>query len=247
MDPFSITAGAIGIATAFSTCVACFNSIQEGRHFGRDLQTKILILQSARLRLMQWGKAVHIGEDPKLGKPDATAEETQTATQTLYQIVTLFLAADKISKKYNKLGRKAFLALPTGALENVAIDDVMIQKAMEKVAAERRRKTRIWKLSSWSLYHNSEFEKLITNIASLVENLERLFPGTSSVQPANAGVSGHRFNDIQIRGECHAGDIFCDGWNRPIGMSHMYDGIEVGETGKASMGNKYGGRDLWDD
>jgi hypothetical protein len=53
--PFGITAGAIGIAAAFTACVDCFGYVQLGRHFGRDFQTDLLALNCARLRLTRWG------------------------------------------------------------------------------------------------------------------------------------------------------------------------------------------------
>lgn len=53
-EPFGIVAGAIGIASAFTACVDCFEYVQFGRHFGRDFQTNQLALDCARLRLTWW-------------------------------------------------------------------------------------------------------------------------------------------------------------------------------------------------
>ena len=72
-EPFGIVAGAIVIASAFTACVDCFECIQFGRHFGRDFQTDLLAMNCAKLRLTRWGESVNIYDDPKLGKPDATA------------------------------------------------------------------------------------------------------------------------------------------------------------------------------
>jgi hypothetical protein len=105
-EPFGIAAGAVGIAAAFTACVDCFNYIQIGRHFGRDFQTEMLTLDCTRLQLTRWGQAVKIYDDPKLGRPDATPEELQTAKEALHQILILFADSQKISNKY-KLGAKA--------------------------------------------------------------------------------------------------------------------------------------------
>jgi hypothetical protein len=99
-EPFGITAGAIGIATAFTACIDCFEYIQFGRHFERDFQTDLLTMSCARLRLTRWGESVNIYNDPRLGKPDATAPEIQLAKDTLLQIVVLFVQTEEISKKY---------------------------------------------------------------------------------------------------------------------------------------------------
>jgi hypothetical protein len=70
MEPFSVIAGTIGISSAFTACVDCFEYIQFGRHFGRDIQTDLLAISCARLRLSRWGEAVNIYDDPKLGRRD---------------------------------------------------------------------------------------------------------------------------------------------------------------------------------
>ena len=70
-EPFGIIAGAIGISSAFTGCVDCFEYIQLGRYFG-------LAISCARLRLTRYGESVNIYNDPRLGKPDAVAPEIQT-------------------------------------------------------------------------------------------------------------------------------------------------------------------------
>jgi hypothetical protein len=56
-EPFGIAAGAIGIATAFTACIDCFEYIPFGRHFGRDFQTDQLALSCARLRFTpEWAR-----------------------------------------------------------------------------------------------------------------------------------------------------------------------------------------------
>jgi hypothetical protein len=84
----------------FTACIDCFEYIQFGRHFGRDFQTDLLTMSCARLRLTRWGESVNVYNDPRLGKPDATAPEIQLAKDTLLQIVVLFAQTEEISKKY---------------------------------------------------------------------------------------------------------------------------------------------------
>jgi hypothetical protein len=43
-------------------------------------------------------------------------------------------------------------------------------------------------------------------------------------------------------GNVHMGDAFSRDWDQPpIGDSHVYNGVEVAERGKAHIGSKYGG------
>jgi hypothetical protein len=43
----------------------------------------------ARLRLTRWGEPVNIYDDPRLGRPDATAAEIQVAKDILLQTLVL--------------------------------------------------------------------------------------------------------------------------------------------------------------
>jgi Prion-inhibition and propagation len=173
-EPFGIVAAAVGIAAAFTTCVDCFEYIQLGRHFGRDFQTNLLTLNCARLRLTRWGQAVNIYNDPQLGNPNASPAETQTAKDTLIQILVLFANTEKISNKY-KLGPNA------GVLSVYSTTDMdptllALNNKMRDLAIKRQKGTGLLKKTSWALYHNSEFRKLIEDITRLIENLENLFP-----------------------------------------------------------------------
>jgi Prion-inhibition and propagation len=49
VEPFGITAGAIGIATAFTACINCFEYIQFGGHFGRVLHAGESLLISTMI------------------------------------------------------------------------------------------------------------------------------------------------------------------------------------------------------
>ncbi|KAJ3336465.1 hypothetical protein HDU93_002787 [Gonapodya sp. JEL0774] len=77
-EVFGIVCGAVSIAATFSTCHKCFNYVQVGRGFDKDIQTETLNLALLsrgfdkdiqtetlnlallKLRLSRWGEAVHI-------------------------------------------------------------------------------------------------------------------------------------------------------------------------------------------
>ncbi|PVH73112.1 hypothetical protein DL98DRAFT_552812 [Cadophora sp. DSE1049] len=71
-EPFSIVAGAIDIASAFNTCINCF----------------------------EYGESANIYDDPKLCRQDTTATEIQLTKDALLQILVRFADAESISKKY---------------------------------------------------------------------------------------------------------------------------------------------------
>jgi hypothetical protein len=278
-EPFGIAAGAIGIATAFTACIDCFEYIQIGRHFGRDFQTDLLSLSCARLRLTRWGESVNIYNDPKLGKADTVVPETQLAKDTLLQIVGLFVQTEEISKKYRPAAK------PSENLSAFSVTDmdpahIALDNKMKELAIKRRNGSRFLKLTSWAIYHRAEFRHLINDITSLIDNIENLFPAPQAqialarqeaaelgnkesvelVENAAKGVdnllqtaaqevlTGHQYLNVIIRGQAQTGDTYSSDWKRgAIGAPHKYDGVEVERGGKGLLGNKYGGKDFWDD
>lgn len=278
-DPFGITAGAVGIAAAFTACVDCFGYVQLGRHFGRDFQTDLLTLDCARLRLTRWGQAVNIYEDSYLGRPDATSAEFQTAKNVLFQILVLYANTEKISKKY-RLNAKAGEDFSILLTDDIDPEIMALNNKMKELAIRRQRGISVLKTASWALYYRSEFKELIEGITKLIDNLEDIFPApqlqlalvkqeTAEIQDRQAlgliesaaqtvdpllqaaakeALTGHKYLNVVIKGKAHTGDAISGDWKGDArGASHKYDGVEVDKDGKALIGNKFGGKDFWDD
>ncbi|KAH9203606.1 hypothetical protein DL95DRAFT_418908 [Leptodontidium sp. 2 PMI_412] len=147
-EPFGIVAGAIGIASAFTACIDCFE----------------LTLNCARLRLTRWGESVNIYNDPKLGRQDATATEIQLAKDASLQILVLFADTENVSKKY-KLNAKAgedLSAYSTGDIDPkmVVLDNKMKGLAIQHTASKE----------------GSALKDLLEQIVSLLDDIEKLFP-----------------------------------------------------------------------
>jgi hypothetical protein len=278
-EPFGIVAGAVGIAAAFTACVDCFGYIQLGRHFGRDYQTDLLSLNCARLRLTRWGQAVNIFEDAKLGRPDATSGEIQAAKDSLFQILVLFAETEKISKKY-KLNAHARDQLSILSTDDIDPSILSLNNKMKALAIKRQKGSSFLKTASWALYHRSELKELISNITSLINDVEKLFPApqiqltlvkqeaaeiythqalelvetaAQDVDPmlraaAREALTGHQYLGVMVKGKAQTGDAFSSDWKGgAVGARHTYNGVEVDRDGKALIGNKYGGKDFWDD
>ena len=60
--------------------------------------------------------------------------------------------------------------------------------------------------------------------------------------------TGHQYLNVAIRGQAQTGDAFASNWQgKVVGASHTYDGVLVEKDAKALIGNKYGGKDFWED
>ncbi|KAI0472457.1 small s protein [Xylaria cf. heliscus] len=277
-DPFSIAAGAIGIATAFSACIDCFNYIQLGRHFGRDYETCVLLLGAEKMRLARWGEAIHVDQDPKLNGLDGISEETQMAKRTLLQILMLFADTDNISKKHKPSAKAGddLSALTTNEL-NLAV--AAWRNKMKEMSVKRQGTSSFLKRTSWAIHHKPELEELTANIRKLIDNLEMFFPapkpqleptGNEKVRSSSdqslqslgnvscdvertirsgsmEAILGHHYSNISVDGKAQVGDTFSEDWQGAHGRFHSYHGVLVGSSGKALIGNKYGGKGFWDD
>ena len=176
-EPFGIVAGAVGIAVAFSACVECFEYIQLGRHFGQDFQTNQIILDCARLRLTRWGESVNIYNDPKLGYLDPSPTEVTTANNTLLQILVLFEDSAKISNQY-KLKAKKGDDISVYSSNDMDPSSRWLSNKMRELAIKRQKSSSLLKMTTWALYHSSEFKQLIESITKLIDQLEKLFPAS---------------------------------------------------------------------
>lgn len=174
-EPFGIVARAVGIATAFTACVDCFGYIQLGRHIGRDFPTDMLVLEGIQLRLIRWGQAVHVYEDPHLGMPDATAAELQTVHDTLFQILILFADTEKISDRY-KTTSKPGTDVTAFSANDMEPRGRWLAAKLKELACRRQNGWTVLKTSGWALYHRSELQELMSNITSLIDNIVNLFP-----------------------------------------------------------------------
>ncbi|EEQ35355.1 hypothetical protein McanMca71_004776 [Microsporum canis] len=274
-EPFGIAAGTVGVAAAFTACIDCFEYVQFGRNFGRDFQTDLLALNCAKLRLSRWGEAVKIYDDPNLGKRDASLAEIQVAKDTFYQILVLFSNTQKISEKH-KMKARDREDLSVFAPCDIDPTVTALADNMRALVIRRQKGSSVLKTASWALYHRSEFKRLIEDIVSLISNLEKIFPepqlqliadeeaaqvhdksslklletAARDVDPLleTATKKGHKYSNFVVKGKAHTGDAFHGDWHgNANGASHIYDGVEVGENGKVLVGNKYGGKDFWDD
>jgi hypothetical protein len=96
--------------------------------------------------------SVNIYEDPKLGRQDATAAETQLANYAVLEILALLRDTESTSKKY-KLTATAvedLSAYPTGDIDPKLI---VLHNKLKNLAIKRQKKNgRFLKPTTWTLY-----------------------------------------------------------------------------------------------
>lgn len=240
-EPFGIVAGAIGIATAFTACVDCFEYIQVGRNFGQDFQTDLLSLSCARLRLTRWGESVNIYNDPKCGQACATASETQLAKDTLLQILELFAKTEKISKKYRLVAKPGGGDLSTCSAADLDPTFMALEVKMKELAIKRQKGNKFLRLTSWAIYHRAEFRQLIDDITMLIENIERLLPAPrAQITLATQEVAElSNIGPIEwVKKTAKGVDSLLETTAKEVLTGHQYLNVVI--KGKAHVGNAYG-------
>ena len=87
---------------------------------------------------------------------------------------------------------------------------------------------------------DKESLELVAEAAKTVDSMLR--------NAAQETLAGHRYLNVGVKGQAQTGDAYSSDWKgNTIGASHTYDGVEIEKDGKALIGNKYGGKDFWDD
>jgi len=96
---FGTVAGTLSVAALFNHCVDCFEYVQLGRRFGRDYERCQLKVKIAQTRLSRWGQEVAIHEDTRFAATSPTDAPTQDVQSILEEIEKLFLSAQKTPKR----------------------------------------------------------------------------------------------------------------------------------------------------
>jgi hypothetical protein len=183
----SLVVGVVALAGLFNNTVECFEFVQLGRAFGKDFQTSQLKLDSARLRLSRWGKALDFDGDihdtASFQRRFGSQANVKHADGLLGQIVYLFAEAEGVSNKYKKRmpPQDGSLAVYNPQTDlNPAM--AKLHDKMRRLAIERQNRTGVRQKANWALYQQKQFIRLIEDITELVDSLVELFPATQQTQ-----------------------------------------------------------------
>ncbi|EXA28450.1 hypothetical protein FOVG_19946 [Fusarium oxysporum f. sp. pisi HDV247] len=171
---FGIATGALSVAALFNNCVNTFEYIQLSRHFGEDYQRCQLRLDIAETRLGRWGEAVGINNDVRFASATPTDKAVKGAQGILEDIVDCFEAAQKKSRRYAGRADKQELVV----YDNNDMNPIFqrLHKRSRDITHRRQKGTSIVKKAAWALYDGKSLEKIVDQITSWVDELEKLFP-----------------------------------------------------------------------
>nr|2WVQ_A Chain A, SMALL S PROTEIN [Podospora anserina]2WVQ_B Chain B, SMALL S PROTEIN [Podospora anserina] len=162
------------VAGLFNNCVACFEYVQLGRHFGRDYERCQLRLDIAKARLSRWGEAVKINDDPRFHSDAPTDKSVQLAKSIVEEILLLFESAQKTSKRYELVADQQDLVV----FEDKDMKPIgrALHRRLNDLVSRRQKQTSLAKKTAWALYDGKSLEKIVDQVARFVDELEKAFP-----------------------------------------------------------------------
>ncbi|KAL9026333.1 MAG: hypothetical protein Q9180_007499, partial [Flavoplaca navasiana] len=190
-------------------------------------------------------------------------------------ILVLFADSAKISQQYTTGEDLSVLSSDSMDSTFVALNNKMRELAIKRQKRSNVLKITQWALYRRSEFKNliEGISTLIDNIEKIfpapqaqvtlvrqeatelhdrgdLESVQSAAEGVDSLlqNAAKEALSGHRYLNVLVKGKVQAGDAVSSDWHgKAVGASHVYDGVIVDNDGKALIGNKYGGKDFWDD
>ena len=174
-EVFGVVMGALSVAGLFNNCVDCFEYIQFGRSFGPDYERCQLRLDVARTRLGRWGAAAGINDDPRFScSPSADdGDDIQLARSLLEDVAHLFDEIHKKSKRYRAKDPQDLVPLRCEDMQPGARG---LRNRLRALAQTRQKRTGLVRKSVWALYDKKWFERMIDDITTSLDDLEKVFP-----------------------------------------------------------------------
>lgn len=151
----------------------CFEYIQLGKSFGRDYQTSQLRLDAARLRLSRWGEAANVYHSER-SRSEPAEGDLETAAAYFEEIQHLMQGVQRSAKRYQLANPSANTLLASS--DDMTLVGNRVHNRATAIAQHRQRSVGTFKKITWALYDGKEFERLVSQIITLIDELEKIFP-----------------------------------------------------------------------
>jgi hypothetical protein len=174
-EAFGVVMGALSVAGVFRSCVECFDHIQLGKSFGRDYTTCQLRIDAVRLRLSRWGAAVKVQDNPRFTATVADDDQEAKLAISYFEMIQHRTQGLQISSKRYQLASTS-QNLDLFSAEDMTPVGRRLHNRIAALVSHRQRNATTLQKTTWALYDGKEFESMISQIASLVDDVEKIFP-----------------------------------------------------------------------
>ncbi|KAL5359311.1 prion-inhibition and propagation-domain-containing protein [Aspergillus floccosus] len=195
MTGVEIISAASGIAGLFTTTITWFDYIYVARKAAPRLQSLIVKLGSAQLRLTRWGQAVGLTgsdvEDEESLKSSGVfqldEEQENQAIRTFRVLVALFEESKKICHKERKGKSEDNPEVKANEIKPFGQDGFKwsamhhyLHETMQKIVHERRNKMSVPRLFKFAIYDEKHLEKLVKDINDHIDALYQIYTPSAS-------------------------------------------------------------------
>ncbi|KAI1851443.1 hypothetical protein JX266_003518 [Neoarthrinium moseri] len=210
MEPVGLAVGVVGLAGLFSTCVDCFELVQNGRYLGRDYILLEAKFENLKLRFWWWGRACGLVGSVELDARLDDAAIRSGIETTLDNLIHLFKDGSRLQKRYGLKDEwnTSMLGdiIPRIAAPGLSMLTKSIPLGSAQLSARMDRfKERIEltnkgaggvRKARWSIEDKAKFGELITDLKDLIEDLERMTQWQDITRRQQQGLQ-HAIESIQ--------------------------------------------------
>jgi hypothetical protein len=195
MTGVEVIGAASGLAGLFTTTITWFDYIYVARKAAPRLQSLIVKLGSAQLRLTRWGQAVGLtGSDiedeeslKSSGSFQLDEEQEDQAIRTFRILVTLFEESKRICHNERKGKSDDDPEVAANEIKPFGQDGFKwsamhhyLHETMQKIVHERRNKMSVPRLFKFAFYDEKHLEKLVKDINDHIDALYQIYTPSAS-------------------------------------------------------------------
>jgi hypothetical protein len=176
------------IAGLYSSCVEAFDQIRAARSFGRDYEILSTRFDVRKARFLQWGDGVGLLDDAEGGRHPALESPSlaPAVKRVLHCIEMLLTDAESFRSKYG------LQEVPDDeATDNVASSDALISGRRRELfkasytkfraqVQKDQKETSLVRKTQWAIVGRNEFQALVSDLDSMIEDLYKLIPVQSA-------------------------------------------------------------------
>ncbi|EPE27926.1 UBC-like protein [Glarea lozoyensis ATCC 20868] len=176
-----LVVGAVGVLGIFSACIECFDIVDAGRNYSKELEQLSALLALERLRFCIWGQTVglaprHDGTsapyDKILDRPDIRP----VVEQTLYNIKSLLDDAGLVVERYNakeEITQESAVQIHNGLdIFRASYEQVKLRIRKQQTNASA------WEVTRWAVHDAKSYSNTISRLQQFVDGLEKVTSST---------------------------------------------------------------------
>ena len=175
METAGLTIGAIALASLFTECIECLDSIELARSSEKGLKTQVCKLSIIKRQFMVWGESIGL-LSPDQGRDDVLdqVQGRREIEDVLQQVSTLLQDAEKLKTKYgvevDTADDRQSHCIEVSRSRKDIFKRNPIVGFISRLAAHQRRSTIITK-TRWAIRDSKKFEGLVKDLDWFVTKL----------------------------------------------------------------------------